>query len=80
MPAWMKNLGSMVAGWLAKLPQSLALLKRSRDNIKDPLFRFFDREVKLGAAILRTVRADLRELQEICSGEKRQGGCDSIDI
>jgi len=72
VPAWMKNLGSMVAGWLAKLPQSLALLKRSRDNIKDPLFRFFDREVKLGAAILRTVRADLRELQEICSGEKRQ--------
>ena len=75
----MKNLGSMVAGWLAKLPQSLALLKRSRDNIKDPLFRFFDREVKLGATILRTVRADLRELQEICSGEKRQG-CSSIDI
>ena len=70
VPAWMKNLGSMVAGWLAKLPQSLALLKRSRDNIKDPLFRFFDREVKLGAAILRTVRADLRELQ----------GCNSIDI
>ena len=33
---------------------------------QDPLFRFFDREVKLGAAILRTVRADLRELQEIC--------------
>lgn len=45
---------------------------------KDPLFRFFDREVKLGATILRTVRADLRELQEICSGEKRQG-CNSID-
>ena len=53
-------------------PRSLALLKRSRDNIKDPLFRFFDREVKLGAAILKLVRADLRELEEICSGEKRQ--------
>ena len=36
MPAWMKNLGSMVAGWLAKLPKELALLKRSRDNIKGP--------------------------------------------
>ena len=53
-------------------PRSLALLKRSRDNIKDPLFRFFDREVKLGAGILKLVRADLRELEEICSGEKRQ--------
>ena len=53
-------------------PRSLALLKRSRDNIKDPLFRFFDREVKMGAGILNLVRADLRELEEICSGEKRQ--------
>ena len=29
-------------------------------------------EVKLGAGILKLVRADLRELEEICSGEKRQ--------
>ncbi len=38
-PSWMKTLGTMVTEWLSKLPKSLPLLKRSRDNIKDPLFR-----------------------------------------
>jgi dynein heavy chain 1 len=71
-PSWMKTLGTLVKGWMGKLPKSLALLKRSRENIKDPLFRYFDREVKLGSSILNVVRADLEEIEEICSGEKRQ--------
>jgi dynein heavy chain 1 len=52
--------------------QKLDRLKRTQKNIKDPLYRFFEREVSLGASLLETVRADLEDVQLICRGEKKQ--------
>ena len=37
-------------------------MRRTADNIKDPLFRYFEREVVSGAALLKDVRNDLNEV------------------
>lgn len=47
-------------------------MKRSVVNIKDPLYRFFEREVNLGSRLLTEVRQDLSDLTMICQGQKKQ--------
>lgn len=41
------------------------------ENIKDPLFRFFEREVNAGCRLLSDVRQDLTDIVMVCSGEKK---------
>lgn len=71
-PSWMRTLHSSASAWLALLPQSLATLRRTVDNIKDPLYRYFEREVAAGAKLLLTVCLDLQDVVLICRGEKKQ--------
>ena len=40
-PAWMKSLHSTALEWLDIVPVKLETLRRTAENIKDPLFRFF---------------------------------------
>jgi dynein heavy chain 1 len=70
-PTYMKTLALDVENWLKYLPKHLDLLKRSVDNIKDPLFRYFEREINTASRLLSEVRRDLTELQLICDPEKR---------
>ena len=44
-PAWMRQLHTSVITWLKLVPQELKPLVRTLDNIKDPMFRCFEREV-----------------------------------
>lgn len=53
------------------LLQSLSSMKRTVENIKDPLFRFFEREVNTGARLLLDVRRDLNDVMQVCQGEKK---------
>lgn len=46
-------------------------MKRTVENIKDPLFRFFEREVNSGAQLLHDVRQDLNDVMMVCTGEKK---------
>lgn len=46
-------------------------MKRTIENIKDPLFRFFEREVNAGVRLLADVRRDMLEIKLICQGEKK---------
>lgn len=46
-------------------------MRRTVDNIKDPLFRFFEREVNAGVKLLADVRRDMQEVMQICAGEKK---------
>ncbi len=46
-------------------------MKRTVENIKDPLFRFFEREVNAGARLLLDVRRDISEVMQVCQGEKK---------
>jgi len=71
-PAWMKALHSSSSSWLSLLPTSLTPLKRTVENIKDPLYRFFEREVNFGVKLLQTVRQDLEDVVAITSSGKKQ--------
>jgi len=71
-PMWMKTLQQSVRNWLNLLPQKIQPVKRTMENIKDPLFRFFEREVNLGAKLLRDMRHDLDEIMEVCEGQRKQ--------
>lgn len=39
---------------------------------QDPLFRFFEREVKMGGKMLQEVRQDLSDVVSVCEGKKKQ--------
>lgn len=71
-PAWMRTLHTTASNWLHLIPQTLNHLKRTVENIKDPLFRFFEREVKMGAKLLQDVRQDLADVVHVCEGKKKQ--------
>ena len=47
-------------------------MKRTLENIKDPLFRFFEREVNHGYKLLNDMRADLLEIMDVCEGNRKQ--------
>lgn len=68
----MKTILSLAQTWSRTLPADLVQMKRSAENIKDPLFRCFAREVKLGAGILAGIKRDLADLIDICKGTKKQ--------
>lgn len=65
-PAWMRTLHNSTTTWLQLLPQSLQTLKRTVENIKDPLYRYFEREVNFGSKLLQEVIHDLNEVAAIC--------------
>ena len=71
-PAWMRQLNQSVLEWLKILPKQLNGIKRTQDNIKDPLFRFFEREINTGIRLLKTVLHDLNDVVSICQGHKKQ--------
>ncbi|KFM80266.1 Dynein heavy chain, cytoplasmic, partial [Stegodyphus mimosarum] len=71
-PAWMITLHNSAATWLRLVPQSLPSLKRTVENIKDPMYRYFEREVNAAVKLLQIVRRDLEDAIQICKGEKKQ--------
>ena len=71
-PAWMRQLKETILDWKKILPNSLSSIKRTIENIKDPLFRFFEREINAGSNLLKTVVLDLDDVLLICEGKKKQ--------
>uniref|UniRef100_A0A673ZDS6 Dynein heavy chain C-terminal domain-containing protein n=1 Tax=Salmo trutta TaxID=8032 RepID=A0A673ZDS6_SALTR len=68
----MRTLRTTATNWLTLIPQVVNHLKRTVENIKDPLFCFFVREVKMGAHMLQEVRQDLTDVVQVCKGKKKQ--------
>lgn len=71
-PLWQRQLQQSVKDWLEILPKSLSPIKRTLDNIKDPLFRFFEREINTASTLLKTVLFDLNDVLQICDNLKKQ--------
>ncbi|RWS14208.1 Dynein heavy chain: cytoplasmic-like protein [Dinothrombium tinctorium] len=71
-PAWMRTLLNSASTWLRLLPNNLAILRRTVENIKDPLYRYFEREVNIASKLLEVVRHDLNDVIMICKHEKKQ--------
>jgi dynein heavy chain 1 len=67
-PTWMIQMKSNCATWLEKLPEELPELEVTASSIKDPLHRFFNREVSMAVALLKQVRSDLETLLDVCDG------------
>ena len=65
-PSWMRVLHNSASTWLQLLPKNLQTLKRTVENIKDPLYRYFEREVNSGAKLLQDVIHDLEDVVLIC--------------
>ena len=68
-PAWMRNLKNTVREWISLLPEVLNTLVRTAENLKDPIFRFFEREVAQGAVLLDRVRTNLNDIVQIVDGK-----------
>ena len=47
-------------------------MNRTADDIENPLFRFFDREKKVGCSLLKQIRQDLIGIKKVCNGELKQ--------
>jgi len=71
-PTWMKQLHNSCLTWLKLLPNKVTVMKRTTENIKDPLFRFFEREVNTGSKLLTVVQSDLRDIIAVCETKKKQ--------
>ncbi|XP_015784706.1 dynein heavy chain, cytoplasmic isoform X1 [Tetranychus urticae] len=71
-PAWMRTLLNSATNWLRLLPNSLQTLHRTVENIKDPLYRYFEREVNSASRLLDIVRNDLADVILICKAAKKQ--------
>ncbi|KAL3100094.1 hypothetical protein niasHS_000705 [Heterodera schachtii] len=71
-PTWMVQFSGQCESWLHDLPQQLQRLRRTKENVRDPLFLFFEREINLGARLLSDIRRDLNELLSICRGDQKQ--------
>lgn len=69
---WMKDLSETANEWLKMLPESLNAMQRDADSIKNPLFRFHDRESKIMSSLLKQVRSDLDAVGKVCTGELKQ--------
>ncbi|KNC81234.1 hypothetical protein SARC_06435 [Sphaeroforma arctica JP610] len=66
-----RNAAELAAKWLAALPEDVKELRRDNDNIKQPLFRCFEREVSGGKQLLRKVRRALTLVIGVCNGDKQ---------
>jgi dynein heavy chain 1 len=71
-PAWMTHLKTQADTWLKAIPSSVQLLERTAENIKNPLFRYFEREMTSASKLLKRVRNDLNELIQVCDGAQKQ--------
>ena len=68
----MRTLHTTALDWLKIIPSTLETLRRTADNIKDPLFRFFEREVTSGSKLLKTIQTDLANVVEVCEAKRKQ--------
>ena len=47
-------------------------MNRTVESIKNPLFRFFDRENQIGHTLLKKIRKDLDDIKHVCDGVLKQ--------
>ncbi|GAA6059654.1 hypothetical protein JCM10212_004157 [Sporobolomyces blumeae] len=71
-PAWMRALKESCVEWLAVLPKTAPSLAVAQNGAKDPLVRFFEREVALASKLVPTIREDLENLVRVCDGTLKQ--------
>lgn len=64
----MESLKETASKMLDSLPGQLEALHRTASSMTNPLFRFLEREQKVGSTLLVTIRNDLFNLREMAAG------------
>jgi dynein heavy chain 1 len=66
--AWVQQLGQATTQWRDQyLPKEVREMDRSTGNVDSGIFRFFERECRIGAELLQTVRGDIGAIEDVCS-------------
>lgn len=68
---WLVVLQKRVARYYDQLPVELKTLQRVGSLVKNPLFRFLERECSVLSSLLQTVRKDFQLVLEVCTGERK---------
>ena len=68
---WLTVLHKKIEIYLEMLPQKTLTMKRDANLVKNPLFRFLDREVQVLSALQTTISSDLTLILEICNGQRK---------
>ncbi|KAI9339082.1 dynein heavy chain [Obelidium mucronatum] len=71
-PTWMRTVQKHVQDWLSILPKEIPIGLKGDSQIKDPIFRYFQRENQTGVELLKIVREDLLSLHELTEGKVKQ--------
>jgi len=74
-PAWIQALHASTDKWLLLIPapaQATSSPESASDQLQDPLYRCFDREVRAGRSLVGKVRQDLAQVVQACKGEIKQ--------
>eukprot|EP00121_Abeoforma_whisleri_P001982 Awhi_evm1s1775 len=67
----MQTVGNHASQWLSILPESISDIVR-QPGTSDPLYRFYEREIREGSRLLTMVRTDLQHVQEVCQAKRKQ--------
>lgn len=68
---WLGSLKQKAQQYFDLLPEALETLRRAGAMVKNPLFRFLERECSVLSALLQTVRTDLALVLDVCSGTRK---------
>jgi dynein heavy chain 1, cytosolic len=74
VPQWMRLLNQSALQWLSVLPEKLTTLTRTADSIKDPMFRYFEREINVAARLLKQVGGKVGGSERQRDKEKEREG------
>jgi dynein heavy chain 1 len=66
--SWMLTMQELVGGWLERLPEELVGLEVTDEAIKNPMFRFYNREITIMSLLLTQVREDVESVLAVCNG------------
>lgn len=66
---WLSELGDRVLVYLNILPDNVVKLERNSESMKDPLFRFLERESTVASNLLELIRKHLKDVHLMCKGE-----------
>lgn len=68
---WLVSLQKKVTMFTEIMPADLPEMRRDSKSLKNPLFRFLDRENTVLSKLLQTVKKDFMFCYDVCIGERK---------
>lgn len=65
---WLRQLGERTKAYIQILPKEVPYMERSTEKMRDPLFRFLEREVSMAGTLLKTIQKHLKDVNSMCLG------------